>query len=52
VDARQVLAQQGPLGYWLTNPWIVAGLVAAAVAIPVAIHNHQVDNGPAVPATP
>jgi hypothetical protein len=34
----------GPLGYWLSNPWIIAGLIAAAVAIPVAIHNHQVDN--------
>ena len=21
VDGRQVLAQHGPLGYWLTNPW-------------------------------
>ncbi len=52
VDGRQVLAQDGPLGYWLTNPWVVAGLVAAAVAIPVAIHNHQTDNGPVVPATP
>jgi len=52
VDGRQVLAQHGPLGYWLTNPWVVAGLVAAAVAIPVAIHNHQTDNGPAVPSTP
>ena len=49
VDGRQVLAQQGPLGYWLSNPWIVAGLVAAAVAIPVAIHNHQTDNAPASP---
>ena len=49
VDGRQVLAQQGPLGYWLSNPWIVAGLVAAAVAIPVAIHNNQVDNGPRTP---
>ena len=42
VDGRQVLAQQGPLGYWLSNPWVVAGLVAAAVAIPVAIHNNRV----------
>jgi len=34
----------GPIGYWLSNPWIIAGLVAAAVAIPVAIHNHQIDH--------
>ena len=33
---------QGPLGYWLGNPWVVTGLVAAAVAIPVGIHNHRV----------
>jgi hypothetical protein len=32
----------GPIGYWLGNPWIIAGLIAAAVAIPVAIHNNQI----------
>lgn len=32
----------GPIGYWLCNPWIIAGLVAAAVAIPVAIHNNRI----------
>ncbi|NQU21082.1 MAG: carboxypeptidase regulatory-like domain-containing protein [Candidatus Nealsonbacteria bacterium] len=32
---------QGPLGYWLGNPWVITGLVAAAVAIPVGIHNHR-----------
>jgi len=37
-------AQTGPIAYWLGNPWIIAGLVAAAVAIPVAIHNHQIDH--------
>ncbi|MBN1589847.1 MAG: carboxypeptidase regulatory-like domain-containing protein [Pirellulales bacterium] len=42
--------QTGPLAYWLGNPWIIGGLVAAAVAIPVAIHNHQVDND--TPASP
>jgi hypothetical protein len=52
VDGDQVLAQQGPLGYWLTNPWVVAAIVAAAVAIPVAIHNHQADDGPPAPSTP
>ncbi|MBN2022403.1 MAG: carboxypeptidase regulatory-like domain-containing protein [Pirellulales bacterium] len=38
-----VRAQQGPIAYWLGNPWVIAGLVATAVAVPVAIHNHQID---------
>lgn len=51
-DGQQVLGQSGPLGYWLCcNPWIVAGLVAAAIAIPVAIHNHQIDRNEA-PVSP
>ena len=33
---------QGPLSYWLCNPWVVTGLIAAAVAIPVGIHNHRI----------
>jgi len=36
-----VRGQSGPIGYWLGNPWVIAGLVAVAVAIPVAIHNHR-----------
>jgi len=43
VDGRKVRGQQGPIGYWLGNPWVVAGIVAAAVAIPVAIHNSRID---------
>jgi len=35
--------QTGPIAFWLGNPWLVAGIVAAAVSIPVAIHNHRVD---------
>lgn len=38
-----VRGQTGPIGYWLGNPWVIAGLIAAAVAIPVAIHNDRVD---------
>ena len=41
-----VRGQSGPIGYWLGNPWVIAGLVAVAVAIPVAIHNHR-SNRPA-----
>ncbi len=33
----------------LANPWIFGGLVATAVAIPVAIHNSGDDNPPATP---
>lgn len=51
VDGRQVLAQHGPLGYWLRNPWVIAGLVTAAVAIPVAVHNYQLNDDPD-PSTP
>ncbi len=32
----------------LTNPWVIAGLVATAVAVPVAIHNAR-DHGPVSP---
>ncbi len=32
----------------ITNPWVIAGIVAAAVAIPVAIHNSN-DDDPASP---
>jgi len=30
---------------FLTNPWVVAGIVATAVAVPVAIHNSDDDSG-------
>lgn len=32
----------------ITNPWVIAGVVAAAVAIPIAIHNSK-DDSPASP---
>ncbi|MBN2218406.1 MAG: carboxypeptidase regulatory-like domain-containing protein [Pirellulales bacterium] len=44
VGQGAVRGQSGPIGYWLGNPWVIAGLVAAAVAIPVAIHNYQIDH--------
>jgi len=37
-----VRGQGGPIGFWLSKPWVVASAVAAAVAVPVAIHNHRV----------
>jgi len=33
----------------LVNPWVVGGIVATAVAIPVAIHNADDDDPPATP---
>jgi len=45
-----VRGQDGPLGYWLSNPWLLAGIVAVAIAVPVAVHNSQNDD-PA-PASP
>ncbi len=27
--------------YWLTNPWILASLIAAAITIPIVVHNNQ-----------
>ncbi|MFH1732851.1 MAG: hypothetical protein ABIF82_14535 [Planctomycetota bacterium] len=31
----------GGLGAFLSNPWVIAALVATAIAIPVAIHNSR-----------
>ena len=36
----------GQFKYWMSNPWIVAGIIAAAVAIPVAIHNSKKPSSP------
>lgn len=33
----------------LANPWVVGGIVATAVTIPVAIHNSDDDTSPATP---
>jgi predicted alpha/beta hydrolase len=38
--------------FCLANPWIIAGIVAAAVAIPVAIHNLDDDDDVPRPRTP
>ena len=35
--------------FWLSHPLVVGGIVATAVAIPVAIHNFGQDEGPASP---
>jgi len=38
-----IRANEGPIGYWLGKPWVIAGIVAVAVGVPVAIHNHRID---------
>lgn len=37
----------GCLKFWLCNPWVICGIVATAVAIPVGLHN--ADDGPTSP---
>ena len=46
-----IRGQQGPIAYWLTKPWVIAGLVATAVVIPVVIHNSHTGSDD-VPASP
>jgi len=46
VPARpRYAAGGGKRGFWLSSPWIIAGLVAVAIAIPVAIHNSGGSHG-------
>lgn len=35
--------------FWLSNPWVVAGIVATAVAVPVGIHNADRGGKPVSP---
>ena len=34
-----VRGQQQGYVYWLTNPWVLAGLIGAAITIPIALNN-------------
>ena len=36
----------GALNCWLSNPWVVAGVVATAVTVPIAIHNSKRPTSP------
>ena len=37
-------AQMMPLKYWLVNPYFMAAVAAAAIGIPIAVHNANIDN--------
>ncbi|MBN2477531.1 MAG: carboxypeptidase regulatory-like domain-containing protein [Pirellulales bacterium] len=37
---------KGSLAFWLANPWVVAGVLATAVAVPVAVHNSERPSSP------
>lgn len=47
VAGRDVTRGQTRIGQWLRNPWIVGGGIAAAIAIPIAVAEHE--EGPASP---
>ena len=46
VDAPEIARGQQPIGEIFTNPLFLGLLVAAAIAIPVAVHNSQQDPPP------
>jgi len=35
-----VRGEDGSIVYWLTNPWVLAAIVATAIALPIALSNH------------
>ena len=44
VDGQTAVRGQGGFG-WLRNPWVIGGIVAAAIAIPIAVSNHDSGSG-------
>jgi hypothetical protein len=44
VSDQNVVRGNGVIGF-LTNPWVLAGIVAAAIAIPIALNNDDDDSG-------
>jgi hypothetical protein len=45
-DGSTVMRGQQPLYCLFTNPWVLGALIAAAVAIPIAVHEAQDDSSP------
>ena len=44
VTGGRVVRGQGGLRYWLTNPWVLAVGIAAAIAVPIALSNREKPN--------
>ncbi|MDH3718710.1 MAG: carboxypeptidase-like regulatory domain-containing protein [Planctomycetota bacterium] len=42
-DDKVVAGQYSPVKCWLANPWVMAGLAAVAIGVPVAVHNNRQD---------
>ena len=45
-DDKVVAGQYSPLKCWLANPMVIGGIIAVAVAVPVAVYNNRQDRGP------
>lgn len=41
-----VRGQVGPAGCGLGSPWVITGIVATAIVVPIVIHNHRADRDP------
>ena len=50
VAGRDMVRGQGPLGanlgFWLSNPFVIGGIVAASIAVPIAVHNSERPRSP------
>lgn len=45
VAGGNLVRGQGGWMYWATNPWVIGGVVAAAISIPIAVTNHNRHSG-------
>jgi hypothetical protein len=43
IDQGDLARGQRPFGEMITNPFVIGGLIVAALAIPIAIHNSDKD---------
>lgn len=45
VAGGNLMRGQGGWMYWATNPWVIGGVIAAAITIPIAVTNHNRHSG-------